>query len=146
MARGLMCVVLAMGFANALPAAANPLYRCSGGSGEVLFTDLPCPGGTQQALRSTTTIELAKPSADERAVLDGLNHEARLERRVQTHPTPTAAQPTRHERRCAAAQTGLDRVRATKRRGYRASSAAALDARERADQMQYDRDCVGRSR
>jgi hypothetical protein len=41
-----------------------------------------------------------------------------------------------------AARDGLDEVRAIKRRGYRASSAASLDARERRYEAQRDRHCA----
>ena len=101
-----------------------------------MFSDRPCEGGEPQSLQPFITLDMAHFSADEEATLERLSH---------TEPTIPAAQQSRanaksqDQRRCEAARDGLERVRATKRRGYRASSAAALDAREREYESRRDR-------
>ena len=141
--RGLFCLVLVFAALYCRPVAANAIYRCAGSAGEVAFSDLPCPGGQVQTMQPTTTVDMAV-SADERAMLD------RLDRRAPstetTHRSSNAATAARaasqDARRCAAAEAALDRIHAKKRSGYRASGAAALDARQRDAQARRDRECL----
>jgi len=144
--RGLIWAALALGVVGP-PSPA--IYRCTGAAGEAMFSDLPCPGGSVEALRPLTTLHMAGLSADERATLDRLDRERLAQSRIDQRRSirPSAAQSRaldQSARRCAAAQAGLDRVRAMKRRGYRASGAAALDARERDYAARRDRDCADR--
>jgi hypothetical protein len=133
-----MVAMMFMAFALSAAAATPPtIYRCPGSDGETMFSDLPCPGGQTQTMQPVISLDMSHFSADEQATLD------RLQR---ADASPRAAMPPRpnaktQDDRCEAARDGLDRVRASKRRGYRASSAAALDARERRYEAQRDRAC-----
>jgi hypothetical protein len=124
-------------------AAATPptIYRCPGDAGETLFSDLPCVGGTAQTTQPLNTVDLSRLSRDEQATLDALNRSD--EHRMGAAPVfrTNAKSATSDAQRCEAARAGLDRVRAIKRRGYRASKAATLDARERSYEAQRDRNC-----
>jgi hypothetical protein len=62
-------------------------------------------------------------------------------RPADSNDAAAARAANRDVRRCAAAEAALERIHAKKRSGYRASSAAALDARERDSQARRDRDC-----
>lgn len=139
--RGLIWVLLALATVDSRPASAHTIYRCAGEAGEVAFSDLPCPGGRVQATQPTMTIDMTV-TARERATLD------RLDRAASARSTRDTATPQSHAvkpdaRRCAAARAGLDRIHAKKRSGYRVSSAAALDARQRDYEARRDRDCAG---
>ena len=81
---------------------------------------------------------MSQLSAGEQATLDSLSHD----KRTRSVPVQRTDAKTQDDRRCQAARDGLDRVRATKRHGYRASSAAKLDARERSYEAQRDRSCT----
>jgi hypothetical protein len=116
------------------------VYRCAGAAGEVLFSDLPCPGGVVASPRPITTIEPARLTSDEAATLE------RIERGEPAHRAPPAAPVPRQvseqrERRCDAALDGLDRVHALRRHGYRAARDAELRAREATLARQRDREC-----
>ncbi len=136
---GWALIVLAIGAVAATPSAGT-IYRCAGSDGETLFSDLPCDGGHVLQIQPVTTIAMPHLSADEQATLDRLGGESR------SNAAPifrTNAKTQSHdERRCEAARDGLAQVRALKRRGYRASSAASLDARERRYEAQRDRSCA----
>ncbi len=138
---GWALIVLAIGAAAATPSA-NTIYRCPGSDGETMFSDLPCPGGRSQATQPVITIDMAYLSANDQTTLD------RLGRDTENRPDKTPAlrtdakSPSPDERRCEAARDGLEEVRAIKRRGYRVSRAASLDARERRYEAQRDRNCV----
>ena len=125
-------------------AAATPatIYRCSGQDGETLFSDQPCIGGVPQTTQPLNTIDMSHLSADEQAALDSLNRPQQHRSGATPQVRTNAKSLAQDERRCEAAHEGLDRVRATKRRGYRASSAATLDARERNYEAQRDRSCT----
>ncbi len=139
--RSWIWVVLALGVVVARFAFANTIYRCLGAAGEVAFSDLPCSDGRVQKIQPTMTIDMAV-SAQERATLDRLDRISRARPRDTNDKTARGDSANRDARRCAAAQAGLDRIRAKKRSGYRVSSAAALDARERDYQSRYDRECA----
>jgi hypothetical protein len=131
-----MFIVLAI--AAATPAT---VYRCPGQAGETLFSDEPCVGGVPQTTQPLNTVDLSHLSPDEQATLDSLNQPAKHGTGAPVLRTNSKSL-AQDERRCEAARDGLDRVRATKRRGYRASSAATLDARERGYEAQRDRSCA----
>lgn len=132
----LALLVIAISAIGASPAA---IYRCPGEGGVVLFSDRPCADGHLQALQPVITLDMAHFSADETATLERLKQPAKAAGpKVRTNRTNVKSAEDRH---CVAAQERLDRVRATKRRGYRASSAAALSAREREYEKQRDREC-----
>jgi hypothetical protein len=130
-----MFIVFAIGSATASPAT---IYRCPSDDGETMFSDRPCVGGEPQSVQPMITLDMAL-SADEEATLERLsNAETTAPAAVRQ---PRANAKSQDQRRCDAARDGLERVRAAKRRGYRASSAAALDAREREYESRRDRDC-----
>ena len=145
MMRSLIWIVLAASAADPQPAVSSVIYRCAGAAGEVLFSDLPCAGGRVQATQPTTTIDMAV-SQDERATLDRLSRAATHRNEQPRHASAQPRTAIQSERRCAGAQAGLDRIHAKKRSGYRASSAATLDARERDYRARRDRDCSGHPR
>lgn len=124
-------------------AAATPttIYRCPGDAGETLFSDLPCVGGTAQTTQPLNTVDMSHLSRDEQATLDALSRTDKHRTGAAPVLRTNAKSSTKDEQRCEAARDGLDRVRAIKRRGYRASSAATLDARERSYEAQRDRSC-----
>jgi hypothetical protein len=127
----------------AIAASTQPtIYRCPGEAGEVLFSDRPCAGGHAQTTQPVNTVDMSHLSPDEQAMLDSLHESDK--HRTSTAPVlrTNATSVTQDERRCDAARDGLERVRAMKRRGYRASSAATLDARERNYEVQRDRSCA----
>jgi hypothetical protein len=126
-----------------IAAVASPtIYRCPGDDGETLFSDQPCIGGIPQTTQPPNTVDLSHLSADEQATLDSLNQPAKHRPDAAPVLRTNAKSLAQDERRCEAARDGLDRIRATKRRGYRASSAATLDARERTYEAQRDRNCA----
>ena len=150
----------ALGVSN----AAATIFRCAGADGEVLFTDVACPNGRPQPTRDINAVEWTLP--DVAAPSARLQAGSRTPNRGRT-PSPTSralsdepqAPPpdTRRAarasgtfasasdaavRRCAAARDRLDAVRATMRRGYKASSAARLDARLHAARDAVERDCA----
>jgi hypothetical protein len=128
--------VLAIGAIGASPAA---IYRCPGADGVVLFSDRPCADGRLQAVQPVITLDMSHFSADETATLERLKGTGKgTASKVRSN---RANVKSADDRRCVAAQERLDRVHATKRRGYRASSAAALNAREREYEKQRDREC-----
>lgn len=146
--RSVTGVIIVVAALAASPASASAIYRCAGSAGEVMFADLPCPDGREQSTQPTVTLDMTlRP--DERSTLQRLQREraarAPIER-SRIDSTAVSRALIQAERRCTAAQAALDRVRATKRRGYRASSAAALDARERDYQARRERDCAGYAR
>ncbi len=132
---GLMLMVFAVG-------AATPptIYRCPGSDGEALFSDRPCPGGHPQTTQPVITLDMSHLSPDEQVTLERLKQLGVPPREATARAKPSAGTSARDDR-CEAAREGLDQVRASKRRGYRASSAAALDARERRYEAQRDRNC-----
>ena len=139
-------MLLTLGIGAVQPLSASTIYRCVGAAGEVMFADLPCPGGRTQTTQPVVTIALGDLSADERATLERMERErtARVRAEGRVHATRSSAHAravSQNARRCAATQDGLDRVRAVKRRGYRVASAAALDAREAEFRRKRDRDC-----
>jgi hypothetical protein len=129
---------------GASAAHTDTVYRCVGGSGEVMFTDLPCPGGRVQAPHAVVTIDMGSLSAAEVATLNRLHRDdaARGKQSKQPRSDSIVHSLTQAARRCAAARAGLDQVHAIKRHGYRAASAAALDARERKYRSQQKQSCV----
>jgi hypothetical protein len=131
-----MFIVLAVGSAATPPAT---IYRCPGDDGETMFSDRPCAGGEPQPVKPLITLDMAHFSDDEKATLDRLRRSETTTPAAVQQPRANAKSPD--QRRCDAARDGLERVRATKRRGYRAASAAALDAREREYENRRDRDC-----
>jgi len=131
-----MFVVLAIGSATASPAT---IYRCPGDDGETMFSDRPCMGGEPLSVQPLITLDIAHFSADEEATLERLSHAETTAPAAVRQPRANAT--SQDQRRCNAARDGLERVRAMKRRGYRVSSAAALDAREREYESRRDRDC-----
>jgi hypothetical protein len=135
---GWLVLVLAIGGAAAMP---GTIYRCEGRDGETLFSDRPCPGGRVEPNPAVVTFDMSRLSAEEQAALDRLSDVAR-QPAAQPPRSANSARVMQAERRCEAARDGLDRVRAIKRRGYRASSAATLDARERNYEAQRDRNCA----
>jgi hypothetical protein len=132
----LALLVFAIGAIGASPVA---IYRCPGSDGVVLFSDRPCADGHLQAVQPVITLDMAHFSADETATLERLKDTGKgAASKVRSN---RANVKSGDDRRCVAAQERLDRVYATKRRGYRASSAAALNAREREYEKQRDREC-----
>ena len=128
-------LALAIGVMGAPPA----IYRCPGSDGVVLFSDRPCADGHLQEVQPLITLDMAHFSADETATLERLKQPGKgAASKARSNRTNVKSGD---DRRCVAAQERLDRVRATKRRGYRASSAAALDTREREYEKQRDREC-----
>ena len=124
----------------AIAAAPPPtIYRCPGDAGETLFSDRPCAGGRVQTTQPIVTVDMSHLSAGEKATLDS---SSRTTSALARSPVQRTDAKTQDDRRCQAARDGLDRVRATKRHGYRASSAAKLDARERSYEAQRDRSCT----
>jgi hypothetical protein len=122
------------------------IYRCVGDAGETYFTDRVCAEGRVLSLDPAAVVTLPVLDADSRIRAQALDRElaARMHARATQRSAMVSAQ-TRDEaarvRRCAAAEDGIDRVRAMKRRGYRVSSGAALDARETEYRKKRDRDC-----
>jgi len=135
---GLLFIALALGAA----ATSATIYKCPGSDGETLFSDHPCAGGHAQKTQPVITVDMSHFSADERETLERLRHAdaSPPEEMPRANASANANANARHEG-CEAARDALDRVRATRRRGYRASSAAALDARERRYEEQRDRNC-----
>jgi hypothetical protein len=132
----LAILLLAIGATGTSPAA---IYRCPAHDGVVLFSDRPCADGHLQAVQPVITLDMAQFSADETATLQRLQESSKgTSSAVRSNRTNVKSHD---DRRCAAAQERLDRVHATKRRGYRASSAATLNAREREYEKQRDREC-----
>lgn len=142
--RRLIWMVLVASGVGATWVHAGAVYRCIGASGEVMFTDLACPGGRVQVPQTVVTIDMGKLSAAEVATLNRLRREDAAQGKQTKHPQSNslARALTQGARRCAAARAGLDQVRAIKRHGYRASGAAALDARERKYRSQQSQSCV----
>jgi len=122
-------------------APSSTIYRCPGDHGETSFSDRPCAGGRAQTTQPVITVDMSHLTAADEARLDSLR---RAGKRTSTTPAlrTNARSVTQDERRCQAARDGLERVRAIKRRGYRASRAATLDARERNYEAQRDRSCT----
>jgi len=142
--RWLIWVVLLACGVGAPAASADTVYRCVGDSGEVMFSDLACPGGRVQTSQSVVTIDMGSLSAAEVTTLNRLQRDdaARDKEAKLPRSNSLARSLTQGARRCAAARAGLDQVHAIKRHGYRASSAAALDARERKYRTQQHQNCV----
>lgn len=126
--------------AAAMPSAIT-VFRCPGSDGETLFSDRPCHGGHVQAMQPTTVIDMPHLSADEQTTLDRLDR-GPVTRSNATELRAKAGSASPDARRCEAARDGLDQVHAIKRRGYRASSAASLDARQRRYETQRDHNCT----
>jgi hypothetical protein len=103
-----------------------------------LFTDEPCPGGTAISESAANAIAPAPLTQGERATLERIDHD---------HARAPRATPSAHraddgrEQRCAAARRGLDEIRATRRRGYRVSSSARLDADESRLRAEVEASC-----
>lgn len=137
---GLVLIVLALGVAAPTPAT---IYKCPGTDGEPLFSDRPCPGGHAQTTQPVITLDMSHFSADERATLERLKRADSSPRKATPRADASGnANANARDDRCEAARDALDRVRASKRHGYRASRAAALDARERRYEEQRDRNCA----
>ena len=136
-------VLVACGL-GARAVSADTVYRCEGDSGEVMFTDLACPDGRVQAPQSVVTIDMGSLSGAEVATLARLQRDdaARVKHANQPRSYSLARSFDQGARRCAAARAGLDQVHAIKRHGYRVSSAAGLDARERKYRSQQNQNCV----
>jgi hypothetical protein len=145
------------------PIAAGAIFRCAGAEGEVLFTDVACPTGRPQPTREINTVEWVGPddademaSAKQRATVprlhtpDGRSHTERSRtpaaesKRVMQRSSGVASVDASDAaaRRCDAARDRLDAVRATMRRGYKASSAARLEARLHDARERVERDCA----
>jgi len=139
--RGSIWLMLVLAAVASRGVTANTIYRCPGSAGEAAFSDLPCPDGRVQTTQPTMTVDIGV-NAEEQAVLDRLDRRrpADSTRHDSSDAAPVRA-ADRDARRCAAAEAALDRIHAKKRSGYRASSAAALDARQRDAQTRRDRDC-----
>jgi hypothetical protein len=148
--------VCAFGVSN----AAATIFRCAGADGEVLFTDVACPNGHPQPTRDINAVEWTVPEAaapsarvqaGSRTPNRGRTPSVTSSDEPQTPPPDTrrarasgtlASATDAAVRRCAAARDRLDAVRATMRRGYKASSAARLDARLHAARDAVERDCA----
>lgn len=151
----------ALGVSN----SAATIFRCAGADGEVLFTDVACPSGRPQPTRDINTVEWVAPESDapSASAAAGLRTPNRARaspmkpkkpstdvrvlhadaRRVAGAPESFgSANADAAARRCAAARDRLDAVRATMRNGYKASSAARLDARLHAARDAVERDCA----
>jgi hypothetical protein len=144
MCRSLVALILIATVA-ATPRAAT-VYRCSGDADEVYFTDRQCPGGEPQSVDPATVITVPGLDAQDRARVKQLDRDQAA--RVRALTAQRAAEfkaQARYEatrvRSCDAARAGLERVRQIRRRGYAASSAADLHARERKYALQADRNC-----
>ncbi len=108
---------------------ASRIVACEDEQGVVWFTDLPCAGAREVrevSVSDITVIEIAKPTELEQRRLTAMQRLPDRPRQGQRG----GAQPD-EARLCAEAQRGLDELRDTRRRGYKVSQSAALDARER---------------
>lgn len=134
-------IVLMIGAAAVTPAAGT-IYRCPGSDGETMFSDRPCPGGRTQTTQPVITIGMSPLSASEQTTLERIGGDAENRSGATPALRKNAKFRSQGEPRCQAALDGIEQVRAIKRRGYRASSAATLDARERRYEAQRDRECA----
>jgi hypothetical protein len=116
--------------------AAQVIFRCAGVAGEPLFTDVDCPNGHPQTTREVNAIDMALPDAVISTI--GQPHRVQSAAAREAH---SSAQDDAATRRCEAARDRLDAVRATMRRGYKASSAGRLEARLRDARVRVERDC-----
>jgi len=114
------------------------VYRCSTTTGAVLFTQF-CPPDRQLALHepeSSSFVEFAPLSAEEQHTLTDLQRELERQRTSHRQALKRQARARREESeraasRCREATGALEALDAERRKGYRATDAAALDARER---------------
>jgi hypothetical protein len=116
-------------------ADAAEIYRCTGAGGEPLFTDVACPNGRPQTAHESNVVDLRLPDVAVARPADPPRQRAVREPRAVARSDDGAS------RRCVAAQDRLDAVRATMRRGYKASSAGRLEARLREARVRVERDC-----
>jgi hypothetical protein len=128
----------ALGVANA-----GTIFRCAGGEGEVLFTDVACPDGRPQPTRDVNTVEWIGPG-------DGPStpNASAGSRAARVEPKRAAASARSRvdaidaaAHRCDVARDRLEALRATMRRGYKASSAGRLELRLHAARERVERDC-----
>ena len=115
---------------------AAEIFRCTGVGGEPLFTDVACPNGLPQTTHESNTVDLALPDAAIPHRSDPPRPRVVRESRVVERAEVDAA------RRCDAARDRLAAVRATMRRGYKASSAGRLEARLHDARERVERDCA----
>ena len=108
--------------------AIGVLFRCPDPSDPSvpLFTDRPCVDGVALSEVAPNAIAPAPLTKDERATLERIDKARPPPHRVQSG----VDEDDQRQQRCEAARSGLERVRATRRHGYRASASARLDATE----------------
>ena len=115
---------------------AAEIFRCTGAGGEPLFTDVSCPNGLAQAAHESNAVDLALPDTAMLRRSDPPRQSIVREARAVARSDADAA------RRCEAAHDRLDAVRATMRRGYKASSAGRLELRLHDARERVERDCA----
>ncbi len=122
-----------------LSATERAIYRCTDASGAPTFTDLPCESGQRVAITPPTIVDAPDLTPAERMQLEQIDRA--MPRRAAAAAPALRYGPDRAAERCADARLRLDEVRAKKRRGYKASQAATLDARERNARARVERAC-----
>ena len=114
--------------AISIDVAVAAMFRCPNPSDPSvpLFTDRPCVDGVALSEVAPNAIAPAPLTKEERETLERID-----KARPPSHRVPSDVEADdRREQRCAAAREGLEKIRATRRHGYRASASARLDASE----------------
>lgn len=127
------------------------IYRCSTAAGIVEFTDRPCVGGELTAPSGGTGLVLPALSIDEQARIEELADRTRKRAQIeQREASQSAARRARAERdhrvACAQAMVALERLRTTRRKGYRLADDDKLKDEERKYSAMQSTHCGRRAR
>ena len=127
------CFILSVALIFGAPAAAD-IYRCSGESGEVLFSQLPCASaGTIQIRESSAESPSAGGLRDsERAWLREREQKRSVPRRQSGEAAARhAAAKVRQAYHCRRKRADLEAIGAKMRRGYKPAQGEKLRRRRR---------------
>ena len=140
----LLCIIV-MGLSTAVD---SEVFKCTAEGGAITFSDRGCAVGdrTERPTISVTTITQAELTDEERAALAEVGHRQRQRHaNRQREQSRLFAQQRRdqaeREQQCTRARTGLDALRAVRRRGYALSKARSLADREHALEILRTENC-----
>ena len=115
---------------------ATAIWQCTSPAGTVTFTDQPCADKQTErkvVTRSLITLPALHNQSWQRADAIGQRAQQQLRARVRNKSRQRSAlERSRHQREkiCRAARSDLERIQAKRRKGYRLSDEAKLDADE----------------
>lgn len=113
--------------------AVAAIYTCTDKAGQQTFTDRGCPGNSIYQPRANPVVDFAPLTTDEKAQLKSLQRQAeqsRLERQKSNlqRARRLATRQDQRKQDCQAAITALQNIANVRRKGYKLSAEAKLEA------------------